>query len=352
MKYIVFIGRFQPPTIAHIQIMKRALEMADRLIVAIGSHEATISTRNPWCFGDRMDMISEEFDYDERITYIPIRDHMYDDNAWITELQYLVDMEMHSEGEGSLIGCFKDDTSSYLKFFPNWPLIEQDLSRTLEGEVISATDVRNSLFRLDILQHLKDYENGWDSVIGLSTFKFIQKYIEDHPDAWESLTQEHQYNMEYKAAWACAPFPPTFVTVDAVVIQSGFLLVVKRKMSPGKGLWALPGGFLGQEETIVQGMLRELKEETRINIPVRVLEKSIIKSHVFDHPQRSLRGRSITHAFLIQLDNSSPLPIVKGDDDAEMAKWMSFNDFHYQEGGFFEDHFHIINYFLNIGRFD
>jgi bifunctional NMN adenylyltransferase/nudix hydrolase len=65
---------------------------------------------------------------------------------------------------------------------------------------------------------------------------------------------------------------------------------------------------------------------------------------VFDYPKRSLRGRVITHAYLIDLGNGS-LPQVKGSDDAEKAIWMPLNEFYSREEEFFEDHFHIINYF-------
>jgi bifunctional NMN adenylyltransferase/nudix hydrolase len=77
---------------------------------------------------------------------------------------------------------------------------------------------------------------------------------------------------KYKESWKAAPFPPTFVTVDAVVVQSGHVLLVKRKAMPGAGLWALPGGFLNQEETLLDGAIRELKEETKIKVPVPVLK--------------------------------------------------------------------------------
>ena len=70
--------------------------------------------------------------------------------------------------------------------------------------------------------------------------------------------------------------------------------------------------------------------------------------HVFDHPKRSMRGRTITHAFLFNLDDyKTPLPQVVGNDDALEAIWMPFNDVQLNEEMFFEDHIHIINHFIN-----
>ena len=150
--------------------------------------------------------------------------------------------------------------------------------------------------------------------------------------------------VDYKTAWEGAPFPPTFVTVDAIVIRSGHVLVVRRKGALGKGLIALPGGFLNQNETAQDAAIRELKEETGIKLSKEDLEKAIAGRKVFDYPERSLRGRTITHGFFIDLKRG-PLPIVKGSDDADKAWWMSLREFETREAEFFEDHFHIINFF-------
>ena len=162
-----------------------------------------------------------------------------------------------------------------------------------------------------------------------------------------TLRAEYQMIKKYKEAWKAAPFPPTFMTVDAVVVQSGHILLVKRGDMPGKGLWALPGGFLNQEETMLDGAIRELKEETKIKVPVPVLKGSIKGSKTFDAPNRSSRGRTITQAFFIDL-GVGDLPKVKGSDDAEKAFWVPFNKVKQEK--MFEDHFAIIDYFLNIGE--
>ncbi len=48
---------------------------------------------------------------------------------------------------------------------------------------------------------------------------------------------------DYHAAWAVAPDPPVFVTVDAVVTCARHVLLIERGQSPGKGLLAVPGGM-------------------------------------------------------------------------------------------------------------
>ena len=152
---------------------------------------------------------------------------------------------------------------------------------------------------------------------------------------------------KYKQSWEVAPFPPTFVTVDSVVVCSGHVLLVKRKEQPGAGLWALPGGFLNQKETLLNGAIRELKEETKIKVPVPVLKGSVRTQMTFDYPNRSTRGRTITTAFYIDLGFEKKLPKVTGADDAEKARWVPFNEA--RRDMMFEDHYDILDYFINLG---
>ena len=157
--------------------------------------------------------------------------------------------------------------------------------------------------------------------------------------AFSVVEYEYHFIKKYKSAWDNAPYTPMFITVDALVIQSGHILLIERKAHPGKGLMALPGGFLDANETIQNAVIRELREETKIKVPVPVLAGSITKKEVFDDPHRSARGRTVTHAYLIELEGES-LPKVKGGDDASKAFFLPFADI--KPEMMFEDHFHII----------
>jgi bifunctional NMN adenylyltransferase/nudix hydrolase len=64
---------------------------------------------------------------------------------------------------------------------------------------------------------------------------------------------------------------------------------------------------------------------------------------VFDHPQRSLRGRIITHAYgfhLQKLDHTESLQEVRGSDDAAKACWIPIHEVKRED--MFEDHYDII----------
>lgn len=337
-KFCVFIGRFQPVHNAHLQVIRQALQEAEQLIICIGSAYGARTVKNPWSYTERMEMVDNCLTDEEmkRVHYVPLRDYYYSDSIWVTQVQEGVNRITKGEASICLIGSYKDASSYYIKYFPQWDFISAKTDRTM-----SATDVRDWLFSTrgnvcighsDLPKQVNSFILGWNACNGGMVMN--------------DLYAEYEHLQAYKAKWASAPFPPTFVTADTVVIQSGHVLLVKRKFNPGKGLYALPGGFIKQGERIEAAAIRELKEETGIKVPSAVLTSSIEDSKVFDHPGRSLRGRTITHAFCIKL-NPGELPEVKGSDDAEQAVWLPLMDVARQEERFFEDHAHIINHFIS-----
>ena len=348
---LVFIGRFQPFHNGHKAVIDAALEQAREVVIVVGSSFAARNIRNPFTFEERKAMIKTVFPSD-RVLVVPVSDYPYDDNKWVNAIQKVVDETVPHATDVGLIGHSKDSTSYYLNIFPRW----KNHVEVPDVGGINATDIRNAMFEsapdsstiLPIIIH-KIYEQFVNKTMNKQAIETMHSIImkDGVVSKWfETLFQEYQMVKKYKEAWKAAPFPPTFMTVDAVVVQSGHILLVKRGDMPGKGQWALPGGFLNQEETMLNGAIRELKEETKIKIPVSVLKGSIKDSKTFDAPNRSARGRTITQAFLIDL-GVGELPKVKGSDDAEKAFWVPFNKVKQEK--MFEDHYHIIDNFINIG---
>ena len=60
---IVYIGRFQPPHLAHIQIMKQALKEGNQLIVLVGSANQPRTIKNPFTVAERAEMILASVSY-------------------------------------------------------------------------------------------------------------------------------------------------------------------------------------------------------------------------------------------------------------------------------------------------
>jgi bifunctional NMN adenylyltransferase/nudix hydrolase len=333
--FCVFIGRFSPFHLAHNELLNKALTLSDNVIVVLGSAYRARDIKNPWTAEEREAMIRSPLNEEDskRVHFIRMRDYLYNDNLWLTDLQQRVAEITGDAGAGSiaLIGHEHDRSSFYLKLFPQWKFeavdnIDKYPHATRLRELYFTHDIAYKQFiHPSIVQKMEDFKTT---------------------EAFKNLKDDYDYIRIYKGKWEGAPFKPTFNTVDAIVIKSGHVLVVRRKGNPGKGLIALPGGFLNQEERTQAGALRELKEETGIKVSKEDLEGAIVDQKVFDHPDRSLRGRTITHAFLINL-KAGPLPQVKGADDADKAWWMPLSEFFSREGDFFEDHWHIINYFCN-----
>lgn len=332
----VFIGRFEPFHLGHYHVVQAALAQAEKVCVLVGSSFQPRSYRNPFLFHERMDMILDAFPTDrDRITVMPLEDCIYNDGQWVQNVQAAVaDVVEHNWGpQGdptiALIGHSKDHTSFYLKLFPQWDSINVG-AYISEEFVIAATDIREDFFgtagRLE------------RRLVPDSTFDLMMRFA--GTAGYTDIRGEYEFVQKYKQAWAAAPYEPTFVTVDVVVVQSGHILLIQRKARPGQGLWALPGGFLNPSEKIEDAAIRELREETRIKVPAPVLRGSIKANRVFDDPHRSSRGRTITHAYLMDLAPDVKLPQVKGSDDARVAKWWPLTDVDSEM--MFEDHFSII----------
>lgn len=337
MEIGIYIGRLQPLHNAHLTAIRYALSQVEWLIIILGSACQAKTIKNPWTTEEREKMVRSCLTEEEnkKVTIISAKDYLYRDNVWLSALQSsLSAIELDEKAENSNITLFghdKDRSTYYLHLFPHWKF--QDTGNL--GD-IDATRVRTMFFA--------------------GNFDLLSKYIpapvydqlssERGTEQHINLVQEYEHIQKYKAQWCDAPFPPIFVTTDAVIIKSGHVLLVKRKCHPGRGLYALPGGFLEQHERILDGCLREVKEETQICVHKDELRKRVVDQRVFDHPDRSLRGRTITHAFCIDLE-SGTLPKVKGSDDAEKAFWMPLRDFLRNEENFFEDHYHIVDLFVS-----
>ena len=83
-----------------------------------------------------------------------------------------------------------------------------------------------------------------------------------------------------------------FLTVDAVILcDNDSIILIKRKNSPYKGFWALPGGFVEYGETVESAVLREVTEETGLSVDLNEI------SGVYSDPNRDPRGHVITICF-------------------------------------------------------
>jgi len=358
-KVTLFLGRFEPYHLGHDADAKKAYESkADHILRIVGSVNKPRTIENPWDFKERELMLRAPLSRAEndRTFIYGVEDTIYNDNAWLKQIQTILKWHVNPGDEVSIVGGQKGEW--YMKFFP-----EPQYKRLLLPEVvnINATQIRGWYFGLpwtdhDFTRHsFGTYPDlGYDcakdviaKVVPDSTLQYLEMFR--NMPAYEYLCSEYEYYRKYwadNAKYRYGANALNFNTVDAILVQSGYILLVQRKDYPGKGLWALPGGFLNADEEIEDGMIRELREETHLKVAAKVLKGNIEQVQNFAKPKRSLRGRIITFGHYIPLPSENTLPKVKGGDDALKARWMPLSDISDLRYKFFEDHIDIIEHFV------
>ena len=97
------------------------------------------------------------------------------------------------------------------------------------------------------------------------------------------------------------------LTIDAIVkCDIDSIILIRRKYDPFKGLWALPGGFVEYGETVETAVLREVKEETGLDVELKGI------SGVYSDPDRDPRGHTVTICYITQKIGGE----LKADSDA------------------------------------
>lgn len=126
------------------------------------------------------------------------------------------------------------------------------------------------------------------------------------------------------------------LTVDGIVLMDGKIVLIQRKHPPFQGMFALPGGFVEEGETVENAVVREIEEETGLITSVKRLVG------VYSAPDRDPRGHTVSIVFELEIQDGE----LEGGDDATAAD--AFNLESLPELAF--DHGKIINDYLNLIR--
>lgn len=331
----VVLGRFSPYTRSHHAQLLAALGQPGRIAVVIGSAFHPRTPRDPFTWREREAMIRAclPAGAEERVDFVPVRDY-YDDGRWAAALKRAVRSVLPQARRPRLVPASPRNLACYRERLPEWPQLEP------VGAGVDDKALRRILL-------------SGDEALERRIAAMVQPEVLGYLAAWAKLphhaelAEEQRSNEAERAKWAAAPYEPTFTTVDAVVRAAGHVLLVKRKHPPGRGLWALPGGFLDPRERLATSAIREVREETSLEIPDGALHRRLHDVAVFDHPDRAVRGRTITHAHYFRLPDRK-LPEVLGADDAAQARWIAVGELQGLEEQLFEDHFHILDHFLEL----
>jgi 8-oxo-dGTP diphosphatase len=111
------------------------------------------------------------------------------------------------------------------------------------------------------------------------------------------------------------------LTVDFVILTPGSplrVLLIRRKSPPFAGKWALPGGFVDENEPLETAARRESEEETGVSVA------DFEQLYTFGDPGRDPRGWTVSVAYLARVEESEVRPRA-GDDAAEVA-WFALDE--------------------------
>lgn len=366
----VFIGRMQPPHPGHLSIIVTMIQECTNNLILLGSSLASRDIKNPFTWRDRAELIilslrkyeSDKTFYISTISrhetnyhisfsngawldICPLKDYPYSDSKWQYEVQRNAEESFThlalTQNEIVLYGNDKDDSSYYLELFPKWK------RRATVAEGAEITNYHSTDIRVDLL----------------SGFHLMSKKYQLNPNVrgwllqWrgtkegERLCKEFRWIENYKDMYSELPYGIIFQTVDCLITWRGLILLGMRKSMPGKGLWALPGGYVNQNEKIRDAAVRELIEETRTKVymntkngykRLRFDPSWIAGKETFDHPNRSKRGRIITTAFHWKIPDHYEI-VHEAADDLQKTQFFPINEvldnMHYD---LFEDHQAII----------
>ncbi|MGA3073909.1 MAG: NUDIX hydrolase [Bryobacteraceae bacterium] len=104
--------------------------------------------------------------------------------------------------------------------------------------------------------------------------------------------------------------------IGALIFERGRILLVERGKEPLKGYWSLPGGVLEIGETLEQGIVREVREETGLEVePLKMLE-------IFERIIRDSQGAPEYHYVLIDYICRVTGGSLRAADDASRVAWV------------------------------
>lgn len=306
----IFIGRFQPAHAGHISAIRQAAKQCDSLLVLVGSANQCPSIKNPFSYIERVSFLQHRLSDCNNVYFAPLNDYRYNHARWINDV--VETANYYFPPDNITIFGHQKEGNDYLSWFPSWKY------QNIESEHdISGTQVRDELF--------------------YSGSELIPATVRAD---WTYYRDEQRRFYFY-------PFPATlnFNCADSVVTCLGHVLLIQRKFSPGKGAWALPGGFKNADETFEACALRELREETNLRVSPKVLRGSIKTSKLYDDPTRSFGIPRNTMAYHIDIapDADGSLPRANGTDDASEAKWVLLSDVMSPNYQLYDDHRDIIS---------
>lgn len=205
----------------------------------------------------------------------------------------------------------KEEYGVEVEIVKQWPAVNHLIPNELQHWVPTLFTVQIKPGQTPrIMEPTKCDAIGWFSInnlpspLSIVTKIDLDRYVKDlsgTPDNHEQCAVCKRYNNRG-------------VSVDALVIHKGKILLIKRGVEPEKGKWGLPGGYVGWDESAEEAVVRELKEET--GLQAKSIRFLTVQSSPTRHPKQV-----ITIAFRIDVDSEN----IKSGDDAVDIGWFKLD---------------------------
>ena len=110
------------------------------------------------------------------------------------------------------------------------------------------------------------------------------------------------------------------IGVGGIIFQQDQVLLVQRGKEPNLGQWSIPGGAVNTGETLKEAVVREVFEETHLEVEALALVK--VLERIFRDPE----GRAAYHYVLVDFLCQCRGGELKSDSDAQDARFVPLQD--------------------------
>lgn len=313
MRVAVVIGRLQPFHNEHKRLIDHARQVADKVIILIGSAYEPRSLKNPWTYEERRAMIMSVYP-DHDIDFAPLRDYPYDNDAWFRNARNIIESLVEPENDIVIVGCNKDASTFYLEGFPNYDLDLIECDTKLDATIIRQDIWEGFGLRQDL--------------VPAAVFEWITQWYAKDSSVIHKLKQKFVDVNKYRQQWGEGPF----ICVDSILMsEREWFAVIKHQ----EGTLALPGGFLDKGERTLDGARRECREEIGFDPG-----DSPTDFFIADNPSRDERCHNVSMVYV--WDVGDDMPQLTAGDDAVEVHWMDFHEIQQRREEFRADHWHLL----------
>lgn len=304
----VVIGRFQPFHTGHLKLIKKALKDCEKVLVLIGSCTKSPDYKNPLASATRRDMVLEVTHKlaGNDLYLLPIKDFPLD-HEWVSEVIGYVNS---FEEDPTLVTIYTSERDA--EFYRTNFIYNLDV--TLRDDVVvTGTDIRKEMYE----------DRTVSKDVPLKLRKGLREFMETAE--FKRLKDEYFYCRTRKAEAELAhkfnnPIEPV---CHALVIHRGNALLVRRNGIRGKGQLAMPGGFLQSNETTREAAIRELREETGIDLTQ--MRAQVLSSAVEENLNGlSVRTLGINYCFVIHEEEEVEVEI--DPNEVQEVLWIPVGD--------------------------